>query len=116
MHVIKYSITIGTGTIRQGSSQQNMKQLCASKEIHLDREVSGQIIQVTITARVIRYSLKVHKAALGMLKSKRRCPSKPNWSILSFLITSTKFFTICQVFTFKCILSGFGKATKMHEN
>ena len=53
MHAIKYSITIGTGTIRQASSQRNVKQLCASKEIHLDREVSGQIIQVTITARVI---------------------------------------------------------------
>ena len=83
---------------------------------YLDREVSGQIIQVTITARVIWYSLKVHKAALGIVKSKRRWPSKPNWSILSFLITSTKFFTICQVFTFKCILFGLGKATKMCEN
>ena len=32
MHVIKYSITIGTGTIRQGSSQRNMKQFCASEK------------------------------------------------------------------------------------
>lgn len=70
------------------------------KKIHFDREVSGQIIQVTITARVIWYSLKVHKAALGILKSKRRWPSEPNWSILSFLITSITFFTICQVFIF----------------
>lgn len=73
-------------------------------------------MQVTITARVIWYSLKEHKAALGMLKSMRGWPSKPNWSIFSFLITTTEFFTICQVFTFKCILSGFGKATMVHEN
>lgn len=53
MHVIKYSITIGTGTIRQGSSQLIGNSYVLLKEIHLDREVSGQIIQVTITARVI---------------------------------------------------------------
>lgn len=77
MHVIKYSITIGMGTIRQRSIQWN-KKLYASLEnnnISID-EVSGQIIQVAILARLIWYSVKIHKVTLGMIKSKRRWPSK----------------------------------------
>ena len=50
-----------------------------------------------------------------MIKSKR-WPSKFNCSVFSFVITTTEFIIICQVFIFKCILSGFGETAKMHEN
>lgn len=40
MHVIKYSITVGTGTIRQGASSEIKTVLCFKKKhISIDRLV-----------------------------------------------------------------------------
>lgn len=53
---------------------------------------------------------------MGWLNQREDDQGRFNWLIFSFVITNTEFVTRCQIFIFKCILPGFGKTAKTHEN